>query len=408
VIVTEFAYKATDSMGKIVEGLMEAPEEREVISKLQSLGYIPIKIGHRSKARSFSLDIDLMAFFRRISSKDVMNFTQQLSTLLSAGLPLEKSLSIVAELTEKKEFQNVITEILSGIQEGIAFADVLAKHPRVFSKLYVSMVKAGEAGGVLEMILERLVDFLESSQELKDYITSAMLYPMLLTGVCGLTIILLLTFVIPNFSTMFEDVGGSIPASAQLLLGMSEVLKSYWWVMAGTIGGVYFGIKKYLATENGKFKWDEIKLKLIMVKTLVQKIEVSRFSRTLGTLIQSGVPILQSLNIVKETIGNLVIARSLTGIHEGIKEGEGISKPLKSANTFPSLAIHMITVGEETGRLDEMLLKVADTYDQDVRNAIKRLISLLEPCLILFMALIVGSIVVTMLLAIISVNDISF
>ena len=406
--MTEFAYKATDSMGKIVEGLMEAPEEREVISKLQSLGYIPIKIGHRSKARSFSLDIDLMAFFRRISSKDVMNFTQQLSTLLSAGLPLDKSLSIVAELTEKKEFQNVITEILSGIQEGIAFADVLAKHPRVFSKLYVSMVKAGEAGGVLEMILERLVDFLESSQELKDYITSAMLYPMLLTGVCGLTIILLLTFVIPNFSTMFEDVGGSIPASAQLLLGMSEVLKSYWWVMAGTIGGVYFGIKKYLATENGKFKWDEIKLKLIMVKTLVQKIEVSRFSRTLGTLIQSGVPILQSLNIVKETIGNLVIARSLTGIHEGIKEGEGISKPLKNANTFPSLAIHMITVGEETGRLDEMLLKVADTYDQDVRNAIKRLISLLEPCLILFMALIVGSIVVTMLLAIISVNDISF
>ncbi len=406
--MTEFAYKATDNTGKIVEGLMEAPEEREVISKLQSLGYIPIKIGHRSKARSFSLDIDLMAFFRRISSKDVMNFTQQLSTLLSAGLPLEKSLSIVAELTEKKEFQNVITEILSGIQEGIAFADVLAKHPKVFSKLYVSMVKAGEAGGVLEMILERLVDFLESSQELKDYITSAMLYPMLLTGVCGLTIILLLTFVIPNFSTMFEDVGGSIPASAQLLLGMSEVLKSYWWVMVSVIGGVYFGIRKYLATENGKFKWDEIKLKLIMVKTLVQKIEVSRFSRTLGTLIQSGVPILQSLNIVKETIGNLVIARSLTGIHEGIKEGEGISKPLKSANTFPSLAIHMITVGEETGRLDEMLLKVADTYDQDVRNAIKRLISLLEPCLILFMALIVGSIVVTMLLAIISVNDISF
>ena len=404
----EFAYKATDSMGKIVEGLMEAPEEREVVSKLQSLGYIPIKIGHRSKARSFSLDIDLMAFFRRISSKDVMNFTQQLSTLLSAGLPLEKSLSIVAELTEKKEFQNVITEILSGIQEGIAFADVLAKHPKVFSKLYVNMVKAGEAGGVLEMILERLVDFLESSQELKDYITSAMLYPMLLTGVCGLTIILLLTFVIPNFSTMFEDVGGSIPASAQLLLGMSEVLKSYWWVMVSVIGGIYFGIKKYLATENGKFKWDEIKLKLIMVKTLVQKIEVSRFSRTLGTLIQSGVPILQSLNIVKETIGNLVIARSLTGIHEGIKEGEGISKPLKNANTFPSLAIHMITVGEETGRLDEMLLKVADTYDQDVRNAIKRLISLLEPCLILFMALIVGSIVVTMLLAIISVNEIAF
>ncbi len=404
----EFSYKATDSMGKIVEGLMEAPEEREVISKLQSLGYIPMKIGHPSKARSFSLDIDLMAFFKRVSSKDVMNFTQQLSTLISAGLPLDRSLFIVAELTEKKELEKVITDILSGIQEGISLADALAKHPRVFSKLYVNMVRAGEAGGVLEMVLERLVDFLESSQELKDYITSAMIYPMLLTGVCGLTIIILLTFVIPKFSTMFDDAGGGIPASAQFLLGMSEVVKGYWWAMAGVIGGTYFGIKKYLATEKGSLKWDELKLKLFMVKTLVEKIEVARFSRTLGTLIKSGVPILQSLNIVKETIGNLVIAGSLTGIHEGIKEGEGISKPLKSANTFPSLAIHMITVGEETGRLDEMLLKVADTYDQDVRNAIKRLISLLEPCLILFMAFIVGSIVITMLLAIISVNDMSF
>jgi len=406
--VPEFAYKATDSMGKIVEGLMEAPEEREVISKLQSLGYIPMKIGHPSKARSFSLDIDLMAFFKRVSSKDVMNFTQQLSTLISAGLPLERSLFIVAELTEKKELEKVITDILNGIREGISLADALAKHPRVFSKLYVNMVRAGEAGGVLEMVLERLVDFLESSQELKDYITSAMIYPMLLTGVCGLTIIILLAFVIPKFSTMFDDAGGGIPASAQFLLGMSEVVKGYWWAMAGVIGGIYFGIKKYLASEKGSLKWDELKLKLFMVKTLVQKIEVARFSRTLGTLIRSGVPILESLNIVKETIGNLVIAGSLTGIHEGIKEGEGISKPLKNANTFPSLAIHMITVGEETGRLDEMLLKVADTYDQDVRNAIKRLISLLEPCLILFMAFIVGSIVITMLLAIISINDMSF
>lgn len=404
----EFAYKATDNMGKIVEGLMDAPEEREVITKLQSLGYIPIKIDHPSKARSFSLEIDLTSIFRRISSKDVMRFTQQLSTLISAGLPLDKSLSIVAELTEKKEFETVISDVLSDIQQGVSFADSLGKHPKVFSKLYVNMIRAGEAGGVLEMILERLVDFLESSQELKEYIASATLYPILLTGVCGITIVILLTFVIPKFSAMFEDVGGSIPASAQLLLGMSEFVKGYWWLMVGVIAGSYFGVKKYLATENGSLKWDEMKLKLVMIKALVQKIEVARFARTLGTLIRSGVPILQSLNIVKETIGNLVIARSLTGIHEGIKEGEGISKPLKSANTFPSLAIHMITVGEETGRLDEMLLKVADTYDQDVRNAIKRLISLLEPCLILFMAFVVGSIVITMLLAIISVNEISF
>jgi len=406
--VPEFAYKATDSMGKIVEGLMEAPEERDVIGKLQSLGYIPIKVGHPSKTRGFSLDIDITAFFRRISSGDVMTFTQQLSTLVSAGLPLDKSLFIVAELTEKGELKKVVTDVLSSIQEGVSFADALAKHPKVFSKLYVNMVRAGEAGGVLELILERLVGFLEGSQELKDTVTSAMIYPSLLSGFCVLIIVIFLTVIIPMFSAMFEDAGEKIPASAQFLLGVSASIKGFWWVIVGVFGGAYFGIKRYLATENGRLKWDGLKLKLFMVKTLVQKIEVARFARTLGTLIRSGVPILQSLNIVKETISNLIISSSLVGIHEGIKEGEGISKPLKNANTFPPLAIHMITVGEETGRLDEMLLKVADTYDKDVRNTVKRFISILEPALILFMAFIVGSIVITMLLAIISVNDISF
>jgi len=404
----EFAYRATDHMGKIVEGLMEAPEERDVIGKLQSLGYIPIKVGHPGKTRSFSLDFDIASFFRRISSKDVMTFTQQLSTLISAGLPLDRSLSIVAELTEKGELKRVINDVLGSIQEGISFADALAKHPKVFSKLYVNMVRAGEAGGVLELILERLVDFLEGSQELKDTVTSAMIYPMLLSGFCVVIIVIFLIVIIPMFSAMFEDAGEKIPGSAQFLLGLSAYIKGYWWLIAGVIGGICFGIKKYLSTEMGRLMWDELKLKLFVIKSLVQKIEVARFARTLGTLIKSGVPILQSLNIVKETIGNLIIARSLVGIHEGIKEGEGISKPLKSANTFPSLAIHMITVGEETGRLDEMLIKVADTYDKDVRNAVKRFISILEPLLILFMAFIVGSIVVTMLLAIISVNDISF
>ena len=404
----EFAYKATDRMGKIVEGQMEAAEERDVVGKLQSLGYIPIKVGHPSRTRSFSLDVDIGAFFRRISSADVMTFTQQLSTLISAGLPLDRSLSIVAELTEKEDLKKVITDVLNNIQEGIALADALAKHPRVFSKLYVNMVRAGEAGGVLELILERLVSFLEESQELKETVTSAMIYPSLLTGFCVVIIVVFLTVIIPMFSTMFEDAGENVPPSAQFLMGISAFMKGYWWVIAGVIGGAYYGIKRYLATEKGRLKWDGLKLKLIMIKALVQKIEVARFSRTLGTLLKSGVPILQALNIVKETISNLIIANSLVGIHEGIKEGEGISKPLKGANTFPSLAIHMITVGEETGRLDEMLIKVADTYDKDVRNAVKRFISILEPLLIITMAMIVGSIVITMILAIISVNDISF
>ncbi len=404
----EFAYKATDRLGKMIEGSMEAKEERVVVSKLQALGYIPIQVGLPGETKALSLDVANLLPFKRVSTKDVMTFTHHLSTLLMAGLPLDRSLSILTELTQNRELSRILVEVLNGVRGGSSLADALAKYPKVFSRLYVNMVRAGEAGGFLEKILVRLSHFLESSQELKDYVASAMVYPILLSFVSGGAVIILLTYVIPKFTTIFADMGAALPASTQLLLTISDGVRDYWWALLLGGTGLYFGARSYLKTEEGRLRWDGFKLRMWIVRTLIQKIEIARFARTFGTLIQSGVPILQSLSIVKEIISNQVIARSMAEIHSGLKEGEGISHPLRRTNLFPPLAIHMITVGEETGTLDEMLLKVADTYDQDVRNTVKRFVSLLEPALILFMSLIVGFVVISMLMAIFSVNEIPF
>ena len=404
----EYVYRAADPLGKVIEGVMEANEERLVISQLQAQGFIPISVRLPAQARRFSLQLSTFFPFRKVSHKDVMTFTQQLSTLVGAGLPLDRSLYILTELTENREFKAIIENVHKSVRGGSSFADALAKHPRCFSKLYVNMVRAGEAGGVLELILARLAEFLETSQELKEYITSAMVYPILLVLVGGGAIAILLTFVIPKFATIFSDMGQTLPLSTRFLLALSGGIRDYWWAILAVFGLIYWGVKTYINTTEGRLKWDGLKLKLVVVKTLVQKVEVARFTRTMGTLLRSGVPILTAITIVREIIGNRIIANSLSGVHDGVKEGEGMAKPLKRYRFFPSLAIHMITVGEETGKLDEMLLKVADTYDKDVRNTVKRFVSLLEPLMILIMGIVVGFIVISMLMAIFSVNDMPF
>jgi len=404
----EYVYKAADPMGKLVEGVMEANEERLVISQLQSQGFIPISVRLPTQARRFSLQLSTFSFFKKVSNKDVMTFTQQLSTLVGAGLPLDRSLYILIELTESRELKTIVENVYKAVRGGSSFADALAKHPRCFSKLYVNMVRAGEAGGVLELILIRLAEFLETSQELKDYITSAMVYPILLVLAGGGAITILMTFVIPKFAMIFSDMGQTLPLSTRFLLALSGGIRDYWWAILVVCGLIYWGIKTYINTTDGRLKWDGLKLKLVVVKTLVQKVEVARFTRTMGTLLRSGVPILAALSIVKEIVGNRVIANSLSGIYEGVKGGEGMAKPLKRYHFFPPHSVHMITVGEETGKLDEMLLKVADTYDKDVRNAVKRFVALLEPLMILIMGVVVGFIVISMLMAIFSVNEMPF
>ena len=406
-----YSYKAADSAGKIVTGVLEADEEKKVVAELQNLDLIPIRIvvaKGNGKRLGMNLSEQFLSLFYGVSSKDVMAFTQDLATLLEAGLPVDRALSLLIESAEKDQFKAVVRDILKTVQGGGYLSDGLGKHPKAFTSFYVSMVRAGEAGGVLEAVLSRLGEFLESAQELKDYIKSAMVYPLFLVGVGGVSIIILLTFVIPKFSIIFSDMGQAIPLSTQLLLGVSELLQSYWWAILILLGAGYFFIRKYINTPAGRLKFDRKKMKFPVVGGLIKKIEVARFARTLGTLTKSGVPILQALTLVKDIMGNKVIAGSMENVYARVKEGDRLSKPLKDTGIFPPLAIQMITVGEETGRLDRMLLRVAESYEKMVRNTVKRLISLLEPAMILFMGLVVGFVVVSMLMAVFSMNEMPF
>jgi type II secretion system protein F len=406
-----YSYKATDGSGKIVKGLLEATGEKGVVANLHDMGYIPIRISvSKSEGKGLGLDLskDILSIFKIISTKDVMIFTQDLSALLGAGLPVDKALSILVDVTEKKKFKEIIKEVLNSVQGGSYLSDALAKYPKVFSTFYVNMVRAGEAGGVLDSVLERLALFLETSQDLKDYIKSAMVYPIFLVLVGGLSIIILLTFVIPKFSVIFSDMGQAIPLSTRFLLGISEMLRVYWPIILGGFAAIFFSLRRYVRTPAGRLRLDQYKMDLPVTGDLIRKIEVARFARTLGTLTRSGVPILQALTLVKDIINNRVIAGNMGKIYERVKEGEKLSIPLGDSGVFPSLAIQMITVGEETGKLDEMLLRVAESYEKVVRNMVKRLISFLEPVMILAMGLVVGFIVISMLMAIFSVNEMPF
>lgn len=408
--MTLFSYKAADAGGNVVRGTLEAEAEKEAVARLQAMNYIPIRVEPAGAATGrfhINLDVDLSALLQRINAGDILMFTQDLHVLLEAGLPVDKALSMMIQVSEKERFKDLVSDILKNVQGGNSLSDALTRHPRHFSRLYVNMVRAGEAGGVLPAVLNRLGQFLESAQELRDYIKSAMVYPLFLVFVGGISIVIMLTFVIPRFSVIFSDMGRTIPFSARMLLNISHGLRTWWWlILALTAAGVFLA-RGYLKTPAGRLKVDRYKLKAPIFGNVVRSVEVARFSRTLGTLIRSGVPILQALGLVRDIITNKVIAGMLQTVYERVKEGETLSRPLHQADIFPALAVQMIAVGEETGKLDQMLLRVADNYDRSVRNMIKRLVSLLEPVMILIMGLVVGFIVISMLLAVFSMNDIA-
>jgi general secretion pathway protein F len=386
---------------------MEAADERAVVTWLRANGYYPIKIGQPGAAVEATSRLVRLPtrLGRGPSTQDVLAFTQQLATLLEAGMELDRSLAILLDLTDNQRFRSILRGVLADIQSGSSFADSLAKHPRLFSRLYVNMVKAGEASGVLEMILSRLAGFLERSKAVRDEVTSAMIYPLLLLLVGGGAVVVMMNFVIPRFAQIFADTKQLMPLPTRILLAISTFTTSYWWIFLGLIVVGWVALRAYLQTEEGRVRWDQWKLELPLIGSLIREIEVSRFARTFGTLLQSGVPVLPAVSIVKETITNRVIAGAMSRLQEGAKRGEGISGPLRATGAFPSFSIHMAKVGEETGKLEEMLIKVADTYDERVRRTVKRLTSLLEPVLILALGAIVGFIVLSMLLAIFSINE---
>jgi len=397
--VAIFSYRATRLDGAIMEGVIEAADEKAAVEMLKNTGFIPLKIAAPTESikKRFSL---------RSSKGDLLIFTTELSALLHAGLPLDRSLNILSEISESKEMKNIIQSILKSIREGSSFSDALARHPRVFPRLYVNMTRAGESGGVLDVVLDKLGEFLESTKELKEHIVSAMIYPAILTVAGGASIIILLTYVLPKFSVIFDELGGALPLSTKLVLTFSNGLKSYWWVVVLSIISGWLIFKSYVRSETGKNRWDAFKLKA--AGDVIQKLETARFCRTLGTLLNSGVLLLQALANSKDFITNRIIASAIDGVLKGAKEGKGIAVPLSDAHVFPALALSMIKVGEETGQLDSMLIKVAATYEKSLRIAIKRFVSLFEPVVILAMGLIIGFIVISMLMAIFSMTELPF
>jgi type II secretion system protein F len=404
--MAEYLYKATTLSGQTVEGSMDGKDEETIVQSLHHLGYIPIRVlAAREKGATFRLPSLLP---KRVGIKSLFAFTQELTTLVSAGLPIDRSLDILGNLTENMTLREIVKDVLKRIEEGNSLAEALGYHPRVFPRLYVNMVKAGESGGFLEAILSRLTQYLQSTKEIREYLISVMLYPLILTIVSGISITILVTFVIPRFARIFSDMKQAIPLPTQIMLSISYFVKGYWWIILGVIALIYFGLKMYKQNEERRWRWDRFKLRWMVIGDLIKKVEVARFSRTLGTLLQSGVPILPAFNLVREISQNRAISRSIGHVHDRLREGKGISKSLDETGVFPPLAVHMIGVGEETGRLDEMLIRVAETYEENVQNAVKRFVSLLEPLIILVMGVVVGFIVISMLLAIFSINEIPF
>jgi general secretion pathway protein F len=394
-----FSYVATTMDGTMVEGVIEAPAQEVAIDRLKNSGVIPIKVvaPRQSFRKKFTL---------RSSKADLLTFTTELSVLLNAGLPLDRSLNVVSETSENKEMKGIVQSILRSIREGSSFSESLKKHPRVFPTLYVNMIKAGEAGGVLATVLDKLNEFLESTKELKDNVISAMIYPAVLGITGGLSIIILLTFVLPKFTTIFAEIGGSLPITTQILLALSNGLRTYWWIALSVVIVAFVALRAYVRSEAGRYKWDVVKLKLM--EDVVRKLETARFCRTLGTLLKSGVSVLAALHNSKDVISNQVIASRIDAVLKGVKEGKGVAGPLSEAKVLPPLALSMMRVGEETGQLDTMLIKVANAYEKSLREAVKRFMGILEPAIILGMGLVIGFIVISMLVAVFSITDLPF
>jgi len=405
--VAVFRYKAVTPEGKVVEGTLEAADQETVLARLQEQGQLPIKVFPGEETGGLlGREIRLPWQRKKVPQKDLLIFTQELSTLVKAGLTLDRSLSVLSDLTENAYLAEVVGELLREIKGGKALSEALSTYPQVFPKVYVNMVRAGEVGGALDQILERLEEYLEGADELRSYLISSMIYPCILVVVAIGSIIIMMTVVIPQFADIFENAGAPVPLPMKVLLVLSGFLTGFWWLILLVIGGGAYWIYSRLKTEEGRLNWDRQLLKLPVVGSVLQKLEVSRFSRTLGTLLQSSVPLIQSINLVKEIVENQAIASTMESIKSGVKKGEGLTRPIREAEIFPPFALHLLAVGEETGRLDDMLLQIADSYDRDLKRSLQRLVALLEPAIILVMGLIIGVMVVSMLYSIFSINDV--
>ncbi|HET9489660.1 MAG TPA: type II secretion system F family protein [Methylomirabilota bacterium] len=398
-----FVYRAADRRGQTIDGVMEAPDARSVVERLHRDAYYPIRVTPHAERRGWLA----MPASGRIRQRDLLAFTQQLATLFEAGVPLDRALEIQGQLASNARLRAIVTDLLNTVRGGGSLSDALAKHhPRPFSRLYINMVRAGEKGGVLEVTLRRLAEFLESRAAFTEAVVSALAYPLVVTTVGAGAIVFLLTFVIPRFASIFADLKQTVPLPTQILLALSAGVREYWWVAVVFAFAAILAWRVWTGTPEGRLAWDRWQLRLPHVGALRAKIETARFARTLGTMLKSGVPVIGSLAVVAEMMSNQILARAVERVSDSVKRGRTIAASLAEHPQFPLLAVHMVRVGEETGRLEEMLLKTAETFESDVRTELKRFIGLLEPAIILTMGVLVAFIVVAMLLAIFSINEV--
>jgi general secretion pathway protein F len=399
-----FTYRAADRRGQTVDGVMEAADARAVVERLHREAFYPIRVEPHTERGRFDA---VAPRRRRVRPRELLAFTQQLATLFEAGLPLDRALTILEELAITPRLKTIVTDLLHGVRGGASLSDALMRHhPRPFSRLYVNMVRAGEKGGVLEVTLRRLAEFLEARAAFRDAVVSALAYPLVITLVGASAIVFLLTFVIPRFATIFADLGQAIPLPTQILLSVSANARAYWWVVPPAVLAIVVIWRMWTSTPEGRLTWDQWILRLPIIGPLATKIETARFTRTLGTMLKSGVPVLGAMAVVGDMMSNTAIAGAVGRIAQDVKRGGTIAVSMREHAPFPALAVHMVRVGEETGRLEEMLLKVAETFEGDVRTELRRVIGLLEPIIILGMGVLVAFIVVAMLLAIFSINEI--
>lgn len=389
-----YTYKARDKSGLVVTGTREAPNERVVADHLSDLGYYVISVSLEKGAP----EARLFTRRRKVSTQNIVTFTRQLATMIRSGMTFTVALDTLSQQTENPTLKETVGVLRKDVEGGLAFSDALAKHPKVFSELYVNMIRAGEAGGVLEEILERLIFIAEREGETRSRLRAALTYPTVVVSVAVLVIGFLAVFVFPRFMTVFAASGITLPLPTRILLAVSSLVQSYWWVILGGILIIIFSYRGYSKTEGGGFIIDRAKLKIPIFGLLIKKLIVARFARILSTLHGSGVPILSALEIVGRTIGNVVISRVIENVRTSVREGESIAEPLRISKAFPPMVVHMITIGEESGALDKMLTEVADTYDREVDYALRNVTAALEPILIVIMGIIVAFIALSLFL----------
>jgi general secretion pathway protein F len=403
-----FQYKAASNSGDVVQGEMEAASQEAVIRHLQDQGHIPIRAEEITRAAPAD---DAPAFSlhrRRPGRADVNLFTIELATLLRAGLPLDKALEMLVNIAERAPFRGVLEQLLAAVRGGAFLSAALESHGRLFSRFYRNMVKAGEASGALDAALERLAEFMERSRELRDSVLSALLYPLVLVVVGILSMAVILGLVIPKISEMFAEAGQQLPWFTQVVVATGGFVQAYWWAMALACVGLYLFLRRQYADPSGRLRWDGRLLRLPLVGALIARLEAARFTRTLGTLLGNGVPLLDAIAIAKEVIANRVIAEGIRRVAERVRQGEGLARPLTESRVFPPLAGHLMQVGEESGNLEAMLMQLAQIYEREVQSALRRLMAVLEPVLILGLAVIIAAIILSIVIAIFSINNLAF